>query len=88
MRCLKRRVSDVVFKALVALTQGVLLSQLLDTEGPSTTSLITREPLEKSFFEWFLVDKSRPLAPILSLFGPNSRNIWRHFLLIQRLFRA
>jgi hypothetical protein len=34
MRCLKGRVSDVVFEALVVPLQGVLFSQLLDREEP------------------------------------------------------
>jgi hypothetical protein len=67
---------------------GVGWANGLFTRVPSTTSLITREPLEESFFECFVVGKSRPLAPILSLLGPNGCRIWRHFLLLQRLFRA
>jgi hypothetical protein len=62
---------------------------ILFTELPSTTSLITKESLEKSFLSGFVVGKSRSLwALILLLLGPNGRNMQRHFLLIQRLSRA
>jgi len=54
----------------------------------NTTSLITREPVEKSFSERFLVDKSRSRLRFLPLFDPNSRNIRRHFLPIYRLSRG
>src|SRR5215213_4527829 len=54
----------------------------------STTSLITGEPVEKSFFLWLMLAKAGLLAPIFSVFRPDSPNIPPDFPVIQRFSRA
>jgi hypothetical protein len=49
---------------------GAPLFTAFEERSTSTTSLITRELAEKSFFERFLEEKSRAEPRFLSLFDP------------------
>src|SRR5919107_316342 len=80
--CPRRRTRNKSHGPYETLDRCALIRSAMAKVEPSTTSLTTGEPAERSHIEWFLEGISRSLDPILSLFDSNSRIIQLHFLLI------